>query len=155
MAGFTLGKKSRSELEGVHADLVKVVELALSLTPQDFAVHDGIRTLEEQKKLVAAGASQTLNSRHISGHAVDLVPVINDKLRWEWEPIYKIADAVRTAAKQLGVPIRWGGAWHVLLTDTEAPVANVLADYVNTRRAEGKPAFTDGPHFELPADKYP
>lgn len=152
---FSLGKKSRAELEGVHPDLVKVVELAITLTPQDFAVHDGIRTLEEQKKLVAAGASQTLNSRHITGHAVDLVPVIEGKLRWEWEPIYKIADAVRSAALQLGVPIRWGGAWNVLLTETTAPVANVLADYVNTRRAEGKPAFTDGPHFELPAQSYP
>jgi peptidoglycan L-alanyl-D-glutamate endopeptidase CwlK len=79
---FILGQRSLSELEGVHSDLVAVVKRAIEITPQDFSVHDGIRTIEQQKELVKSGASKTLNSRHITGHAVDLVPYINGKLRW-------------------------------------------------------------------------
>ncbi|UCE90331.1 MAG: M15 family metallopeptidase [Pseudomonadota bacterium] len=152
---FKLGKRSLKELEGVHADLVAVVNRAIEITPQDFSVHDGIRTLEEQKKLVKSGASKTLRSRHISGHAVDLVPYINGKLRWEWEPIYQIAEAVRTAAQELEVPIRWGGAWDTLLTSTDEATEDVISGYVERRRSEGKKAFIDGPHYELPRSEYP
>jgi len=152
---FKLGTKSLNELVGVHPDLVVVVKRAIELTVQDFAVHDGIRTLEEQKRLVANGASQTLDSRHITGHAVDLVPVINGKLRWEWEPIYMIADAVRIAARQFGVPIRWGGAWDVAFTGSDESPEDLVLDYSARRRQAGKKAFIDGPHFELPKDKYP
>ncbi len=152
---FKLGSKSLHELDGVHPDLVAVTKRAIELTVQDFAVHDGIRTLDEQKKLVASGASQTLDSRHITGHAVDLVPVINGKLRWEWEPIYKIADAVRLAARELGIPIRWGGAWDISLTTSTDSPEDLVADYSARRRQAGKKAFIDGPHFELPKDAYP
>lgn len=155
MSSFNLGEKSLKELNGVHPDLVAVVKRAIELTSQDFAVHDGIRTLAEQQRLVQAGASQTLDSRHISGHAVDLVPYINGKLRWEWEPIYKIADAVRLAAKELGTPIRWGGAWDMTLTDTDESPEDLVADYSARSRKTGKKAFIDGPHFELPKAKYP
>ncbi len=153
--GFKLGTKSLNELVGVHPELIAIVKRAIELTVQDFAVHDGIRTLEEQKRLVASGASQTLDSRHISGHAVDLVPVINGKLRWEWEPIYMIADAVRIAARQFGVPIRWGGAWDVAFTASDETPEDLVLDYSTRRRQAGKKAFIDGPHFELPKDKYP
>lgn len=153
--GFRLGNKSMNELTGVHPDLVAVVRRAIELTVQDFAVHDGIRTIDEQKRLLASGASQTLDSRHITGHAVDLVPVINGKLRWEWDPIYVIADAVRVAARELGVPIRWGGAWDVTLTDRDESPEDLVQDYSARRRAAGKKAFIDGPHFELPKDRYP
>lgn len=152
---FKLGSKSLHELDGVHPDLVAVTKRAIELTVQDFAVHDGIRTLDEQKRLVASGASQTLDSRHITGHAVDLVPVINGKLRWEWEPIYKIADAVRLAARELGIPIRWGGAWDISLTTSTDSPEDLVADYSARRRQAGKKAFIDGPHFELPKDAYP
>jgi peptidoglycan L-alanyl-D-glutamate endopeptidase CwlK len=152
---FKLGSKSLHELDGVHPDLVAVTKRAIELTVQDFAVHDGIRTLDEQKKLVASGASQTLDSRHITGHAVDLVPVINGKLRWEWDPIYKIADAVRLAARELGIPIRWGGAWDISLTTSTDSPEDLVADYSARRRQAGKKAFIDGPHFELPKDAYP
>lgn len=155
MSNFILGEKSLRELEGVHSDLVAVVKRALELSVQDFAVHDGIRTLEEQKKMVETGASQTLDSRHLTGHAVDLVPYINGRLRWEWEPIYKIADAVRIAAQELGIPIRWGGAWDVDFTESTDTPEDLVADYVNRRREAGKKAFIDGPHFELSKDKYP
>jgi peptidoglycan L-alanyl-D-glutamate endopeptidase CwlK len=152
---FSLGQSSLRELEGVHSDLVAVVKRAVDLSVQEFAVHDGSRTLEEQKEYVESGASQTLDSRHLTGHAVDLVPLINGKLRWEWEPIYRIADAVRKAAKEIGVPIRWGGSWDLVLTDTDSSPEDLVADYGSRRRKAGKKVFLDGPHFELPKSKYP
>jgi peptidoglycan LD-endopeptidase CwlK len=155
MPQFKLSDKSVKELQGVHADLRAVVIRAIELSVQDFAVHDGIRTLEEQKEHIAAGASQTLDSRHLSGHAVDLVPLINGKLRWAWQPIYKIADAVRAGAKELNVPLRWGGAWDVSFTDSDDPPDDLLADYSARRKRAGKKLFLDGPHFELPKSQYP
>lgn len=155
MSTFKLGAKSLKELKGVHPDLVAVVKRAIELSVQDFAVHDGPRTLAEQKEMVKKGASQTLDSRHLTGHAVDLVPYINDKLRWEWEPIYKIADAVRTAAKELSIPLRWGGAWDIAFTDSEDNTEDLVADYSARRKKAGKKVFLDGPHFELPKSQYP
>lgn len=156
---YSLGAKSRAELKGVHPDLVRVVERAIQITAQDFSVHDGLRTAEEQKRLVAAGASQTMNSLHRPqgdgcGHAVDLVPFINGKLRWEWPAIYPIAAAVWQASRELGVSIRWGGAW-INLRDikigTPGAMEGAVAAYGAARRKIGKKAFTDGPHFELAA----
>ena len=155
MPPFSLGKASLKELNGVHADLVKVVKRAIQLTAQDFSVHDGIRTIAEQQQLVASGASQTMDSRHISGHAVDLVPYVNGKLRWEWPPIYVIADAVRTAARELQIPIRWGGAWDVDFTQSTEPPEDLVSAYVSRRKKQGLRAFIDGPHYELPKALYP
>ena len=155
MADFELSAISRKELTGVHESLVAVVVRAIEVTVQEFQVHDGRRTLAEQKKLVSAGASQTLDSRHITGHAVDLVPLINDKLRWEWQPIYRIADAVRTAAREIGVPIRWGGAWDINFTDSIDATEDLVMDYAQRRRRSGKRVFLDGPHFELPRGEFP
>lgn len=155
MSNFKFGEKSLKELEGVHSDLLSVVKRTLELTVQDFAVHDGTRTLKEQKEYLAAGVSQTLDSRHLTGHAVDLVPYINGKLRWEWEPIYKIAEAVRVAAKELSIPIRWGGAWDITFTDSDDSPEDLVTDYVARRKKAGKKAFIDGPHFELPKSLYP
>ena len=155
MPNYRLGNKSLKELEGVHDDLVKVVKRAIELTAQDFGVHDGIRSLEEQKRLVERGASKTLKSRHITGHAVDLVPYINNRLRWEWEPIYMIADAVRMAAQEFSIPLRWGGAWDINFTDSSDSPEDLTIDYAARRREQGKKAFLDGPHFELPIAQYP
>jgi peptidoglycan L-alanyl-D-glutamate endopeptidase CwlK len=155
MAHFKLGEASRRELQGVHPQLVAVVERAIRITVQDFSVHDGIRTLADQQRLVAAGASQTLASRHITGHAVDLVPYVNGKLRWEWPPIYRIADAMRVAAHELDTPLRWGGAWDVEFTASAESPEDLVADYVARRRKLGKRAFIDGPHFELPQALFP
>jgi peptidoglycan L-alanyl-D-glutamate endopeptidase CwlK len=155
MSNFTFSQKSLGELQGVHQDLVAVVNRALELTVQDFAVNDGNRTLEEQKKFLAAGTTQTLDSRHLNGHAVDLVPVINGKLKWDWNPIYKIAEAVRAAAKELSIPLRWGGAWDVAFTQTDDNPEDTVEAYSARRRAAGKKVFLDGPHFELPKGQYP
>jgi peptidoglycan L-alanyl-D-glutamate endopeptidase CwlK len=161
--GYKLGSKSRSELKGVHEDMVKVVERAIRLTKQDFTVHDGIRTVAEQKRYVARGVSKTMNSKHLRqkdgyGHAVDNVPYINGKLRWEWEPIYEIAYAMNVAARELGVALRWGGCWDVRFDDIElksaAGAKRLVDQYVARRRARGRRAFIDGPHFELHKDHF-
>lgn len=154
---YILSEKSLAELRGVHPDLARVVYRAIHITTQDFAVHDGLRTLEEQKRYVAAGASQTLNSMHRvqpdgHGHAVDLVPFINGKLRWEWPAIYPIAAAMWQASKELGVALRWGGAWidmRDIKSGTPGAMKAAVDAYGAARRKAGRKAFTDGPHFEL------
>jgi peptidoglycan L-alanyl-D-glutamate endopeptidase CwlK len=158
---YKLGARSLEILQGVHPDLVAVVNLAIQKTESDFTVHDGLRTREEQARMVASGASKTMNSRHLTGHAVDLVPYLNGKLRWEWPLIYPIAEAMRTAGKELGIPLRWGGCWDLILTDTTDPAEKLVAEYVERKKAQliakgKKPVvFIDGPHFELPEAFYP
>ena len=122
---FKLGKKSQKALIGVHPDIVKVVTRALEISVIDFTVIEGLRTLERQKVLYAAGATKTLKSRHLTGHAVDLAPYINGSIRWDWPLFYKIADAMKAASKELGIPLEWGGDWK---------------------------SFKDGPHWQLPKD---
>jgi len=149
---FVLGARSRKELQGVHPDLVRVVERAIALTAVDFAVHDGLRSLEDQVRLVDSGASRTMDSRHLLqpdgfGHAVDLVPWINGRLRWEWQPIFRVAMAMQVAALDEEVHVRWGGCWE-LLHEIGDPGDAVYA-YVGRRALKGKRYFADGPHFEI------
>lgn len=153
---YALGHASRRELVGVHADLVRVVETAISLTRCDFTVHDGIRTVEEQRRYVAAGVSKTMRSKHLLGFAVDLVPWIDGKPRWWWPQIYEIAAAMHRAACALDVPILWGVVWDRALNDL-APGINdpdLLADALRREglaynaRHPGKD-FPDGPHYEV------
>lgn len=143
---YRFGARSERELDGVHPDLVRVVRRALTLSPVDFAVHDGIRTAEEQQALYKAGASRLDGvrriSRHQTGHAVDLVPYISGRLRWEWGPLEQIATAMAEAAREERVPIRWGGTWGRIDMLPAGPVKR-------------GPDGWDGPHFELPARRYP
>ena len=166
MTTFVLGTKSRQSLAGVHPDLIHVVERAIQDTSVDFQVYEGLRTRARQAKLVASGASQTMDSRHLPGrdglgHAVDLVPLIDfdgdgkAELRWDWSLCYRVADAVRRASMELQVPIRWGGVWDQTLADLAGDMDDEVAGYVARRKAAGKKAFLDGPHFELPASIYP
>lgn len=156
---YKLGTKSLKNLEGVHPDLVLVIKRAIELTKQDFTVHEGLRSKERQKRLVSSGASKTMNSKHLPqmdgyGHAVDLLPYADFdgngtyEISWHWQHFYPIADAVRQAATELNVPIRWGGCWSVL-NGTTKETEKLVADYVASRRAMHKSAFIDGPHFEL------
>lgn len=154
---YSLGTKSRAELIGVHPDLVRVVERAIKLTEQDFTVFDGIRTAADQNALYRRGASQIDGLREIGkhqkqsdgyGHAVDLVPWIDGKAVWDWPSIYVIADAVVTAARELNVQLRWGGSWEHINGLAGSP-ENWVAGYVKRKRAAGKRAFNDGPHWEL------
>lgn len=125
---FKLGLRSKLRLQGVHPDLVKVVELAITRSEVDFTVLEGLRTVSRQRELVKAGASTILNSRHITGHAVDLGAWLNGGVRWDWALYYKIAKAMKSAAAELGITITWGGDWR---------------------------SFPDGPHFELTRAVYP
>jgi peptidoglycan L-alanyl-D-glutamate endopeptidase CwlK len=153
---FVLGQRSLQRLDGVHADLVKVIKRAISRSAVDFTVLEGRRSVERQRELVRSGASQTMDSRHITGHAVDLGAFVAGAVQWEW-PLYpQIADAVRVSAIELGIPIRWGGGWFELNSCTsQRGIEQKVAAYVAERKAQKRKAFLDGPHFELPAARYP
>ncbi len=141
---FKLSKRSLDKLTGVHPDLVAVVQRAISRSEVDFTVVEGLRDVERQRKLVKAGASKTMDSRHITGHAVDLAAWVGGQVRWDWPLYFKIAEAMRTASVELGTPIRWGGTWGSL-TALQGPITQSV---LHTQ-------FADGPHFELPRAKYP
>jgi peptidoglycan L-alanyl-D-glutamate endopeptidase CwlK len=157
---FQLGQMSLNNLAGVHPDLVRVVERAIAITAVDFRVFEGLRSRERQAKLVAQGASQTMDSRHLTGHAVDLVPMIDFngdgrlELRWDWSLCYQVGAAMRLASRELNVPIRWGGVWDRVLADLGMDLEDEVMDYAARRKSQGKKAFLDGPHFELPASMY-
>lgn len=131
-----LNSTSEARLRGVHPDLARVVRRCVSdwKDPDTgFIVTCGVRTLEEQKVLKAKGASRTLRSRHIPAangysHAVDLAFSVNGAIRWDWPLYNKLAKAMKAAAKAEKVPLEWGGDWI---------------------------SFKDGPHYQLPWDKYP
>lgn len=125
---YNLSKKSRDRLAEVHPDLVKVVERAIEITEIDFAVLEGVRSKTRQEQLVKAGASQTMRSRHLTGHAVDLGAYVAGSVRWDWPLYHKLAVAVKQAAAELQIPIEWGGDWTT---------------------------FKDGPHWQLPWKEYP
>lgn len=125
---MALSPRSERNLKGVHPDLVKVVRLAAAISPTRFEVIEGLRTPARQAELVKAGASKTLNSRHLTGHAVDLAALVSGTIRWDWPLYSRLAMEVKEAARDLGVPIEWGGDWRT---------------------------FKDGPHFQLPRSKYP
>ena len=111
---FALSARSRVRLDGVHPALIGVVKRAIQLSPVDFMVVEGLRGPARQAALVRAGASRTLNSRHITGHAVDLAALVDGRLRWDW-PLYpRIAGAMKAAAAGRGVAVIWGGDWKSL-----------------------------------------
>ena len=126
---FKLSRTSERNLIGVHPDLVAVVREAIKITDIDFKVIEGVRTIERQRKLVQAGASWTFNSRHLTGHAVDLAAIYDGQLSWDWPLYHILGDCVKTAAKNVSVPIEWGG------------------DCASDKK--------DGPHFQLPWKDYP
>lgn len=127
MSDYKLSRRSLERLQKVHPDLVRVVMRAIQMTEVDFGVTEGVRTIEKQREYVAKGASKTMNSRHLTGHAVDLVAYVGAEVRWDWPLYHKIAAAMKSAANELGVAIVWGGDWV---------------------------SFKDGPHFELDRKVY-
>ncbi|MEM9048968.1 MAG: M15 family metallopeptidase [Pseudomonadota bacterium] len=153
---FKLSKRSLERLSAVHPDLVAIVHEAIDITQYDFGVIEGVRSLARQKDLVARGLSQTLRSRHLTGHAVDLAGYHRGRLTWDWPAYYMIADAMIRAAQALDTPLRWGGAWHCLdLRDTALDAETLSSDYILRKREQGGRPFLDGPHFELPRAAYP
>lgn len=132
---YELSSRSDSNLEGVHPDLIKVVRLALTYSEIDFGVSQGVRTIEQQKEMMAGGVSLTMNSRHIPGNnecnlscAVDLTAWVGGSLTWQKWAFRKLAKAMFKAAIELGVQIEWGGHWKSIF---------------------------DGPHFQLSWEAYP
>ena len=125
---FSLSPRSKLSLSRAHPDLRRVIERAIEITEIDFVVTEVMRTSAKQKQLFAAGASKTMRSRHLTGHAADVAALVGGKVRWDWPLYAKIAQAVKQAAAELGVPIEWGGDWK---------------------------SFKDGPHFQLPWKGYP
>ena len=123
-----MGFSGRLHLKGVHPDLIKVVKRAIELTECDFTVTEGLRSKERQAQLLKEKKTTTSNSRHLTGHAVDLAAWVDNTVSWEWKYYYQIADAMKKAASELNVSIEWGGDWK---------------------------KFPDGPHFELTWSKYP
>ena len=123
-----LSERSLKNCEGVHADLVKVVKRAAELTEVDFIVIEGLRSMKRQRELVAAGASKTLKSRHLTGHAIDFVPVISGQIEWKTTAYKLPLEAFRRAAEDCKVPVEFGADWKT---------------------------FKDYPHVQLPWKTYP
>ncbi|EBQ3682353.1 M15 family metallopeptidase [Enterobacter cancerogenus] len=128
MSSFRFSQRSESRLQGVHPDLVKVTRRALELSPVDFGITEGLRSQERQKQMVAQGSSQTMNSRHLTGHAVDVVAYVGSDISWDMPLYQQIAQAFKQASVELSIPVEWGGDWKTL---------------------------KDGPHFQLPFAQYP
>lgn len=128
MSVFKFGKRSNDNLVGVHPDLHELAQRALELTTVDFGITQGVRTKEQQTELVRSGASSTMNSRHLTGHAIDIVCYKGGGISWHWPLYEKVYEAFREAGRELDIPFTWGGNW------------------VN---------FKDGPHYELTWKDYP
>lgn len=123
-----LSKTSVARLRGVNPDLQNVVLWAAAHTDLEFVVTEGLRTEARQRELLAAGATRTMKSRHLTGHAVDLAALVGGKVRWDWPLYARLAATMKEAGLKLGVPLEWGGDWRT---------------------------FKDGPHFQLPWAQYP
>jgi peptidoglycan L-alanyl-D-glutamate endopeptidase CwlK len=147
---FKLSNRSLGKLEGVDENLVAVVKRAIELTKIDFGVTFGMRTLEEQEKLFAAGRSQTMRSKHLEGRAVDLMAYVDGKGCWELNVYDDLCDAMKEAAEELGVAVKWGAAWSEGDICTYPGTAEeAMMTYIDLRRSQGRRPFIDGPHFEL------
>jgi len=147
---FKLSKRSLARLDGVNDKMVKVVTTAIGLSKIDFGVICGLRTIEEQRELVAKGASKTMKSKHIEGNAVDLMAYIGSRASWELDLYDDIADAMKIAADEHDVQIRWGAAWHIPdLREWDSSMQDAMNEYIDLRRGQGRRPFIDGPHFEL------
>lgn len=150
MSDFVLSARSIANLDGVKPDLIQVVHRAIKLTRIDFAVIEGVRTMARQEELVAKNLSQTMHSKHLTGDAVDLMAYVCGRGCWELAVYDDIADAVKEAAIECDVSIRWGGAWHIDdITTWEGSMEAAMNQYVDERRSKGRRPFIDGPHFEL------
>lgn len=147
---FKLSKRSHDRLFGVNPKLVAVVNTAIDITKVDFGVVEGLRTEATQRQYVDAGKSQTMNSKHLTGEAVDLVAFVNGAVSWELNLYDDIADAMRIAALEHDLPLRWGAAWNVPdIRKWEGTMASAMNFYIDERRRQNRRPFIDAPHFEI------
>ena len=141
---------------GVEPELKEVVYEAIKVTKIDFGVIEGLRTEEKQKQLVESGASQTMKSKHLVqdstgySHAVDLMAYVGGQGVWELNVYDDLADAMKAAAIEHQVKVRWGAAWHIDdIREWSGTMEEAMMAYVDLRRSQGRRPFIDGPHFEL------
>ena len=152
---FSLSNRSRKKLEGVHPNMVAVVERAIELTKVDFGVTYGVRSVQEQEKLVASGRSQTMKSKHLIqdtgfSHAVDVVAYDGSNVVWELNVYDDICDAFKKAAEEKQVAVKWGAAWSEGdIRSYSGTAEDAMNAYIDLRRGQGRRPFIDGPHFEL------
>lgn len=123
---FQFSAASKARLVGVHPDLIRIANKAITISKVDFKITEGLRTMERQRQLLRDKKTKTLFSRHLTGHAIDVMACVKGE-EWEWKHYAEIAKAFKTAALSLNLPIEWGGDW---------------------------PTFKDGPHFQLPTKHY-
>ena len=137
-------------MDGVKDKLHTVVCSAIRLSNVDFGVICGLRTEEEQRALLSKGATQTMKSKHLTGDAVDLMAYVGSRASWELNLYDDIADAMKVAAIEHDVPIKWGAAWSVgNIAEWDGSMEEAMNSYIDLRRSEGRRPFIDGPHFEL------
>lgn len=136
--GFRLGERSLRRLQGVHPDLLAVVQYAIRVTPVDFGIPatGGVRSRATQQHLVADGKSGTTRSRHLTGHAVDIYAYVDGKASWQPKHVLAVHDAFEVASAALEVPLRWGGDWDGD-GDVREPGENDLVHHELPRRAYG------------------
>ena len=116
-----------SKLKGVHEDLVSIMVGSTFVSPVDFGISEGLRTKERQRELVRDGKSQTMNSRHLTGHAVDIFIYKDKKAVWEFDEYIPVANLIKAIGSDKGITIEWGGDWET---------------------------FADAPHFQLSWNEY-
>lgn len=119
---YNFSERSIKNLKGVHPKLVALMKEAIKDSPYDFIITEGLRTVERQREMVRTGKSQTMNSYHLRGHAVDIALIVNGTVNWEFALYRQVANHIKDKAKELGIKITWGGDWKKLV---------------------------DGPHFQL------
>jgi peptidoglycan L-alanyl-D-glutamate endopeptidase CwlK len=112
---FKFGTRSLSNLVRVHEDLQKVMHKSIATSPYDFTITEGLRSPGRQQKLVDEGRSTTMNSRHLTGHAIDLAVLVGGKVIWDMKEYQELALHIKAVAKELEVPIVWGGDWNSLV----------------------------------------
>ena len=124
-----MNSRSLKRLEQAHPELRRLLIHAHASIrgPVDFEISEVRRTGQRQAELVRAGASKTMNSRHLTGHAADIYCTVGGRVRWDWPLYAKAAAHIKATAQELGIAIVWGGDWKM----------------------------KDGPHFELDRKTYP
>ena len=147
---YKLSTRSQEKLIGVKGELKEVVCLAITYTKIDFGVIEGLRTEKRQRTLVDSGASKTMKSKHLDGRAVDLMAYVDGRGCWELNVYDEVADAVKRAAIEVDIAVRWGAAWTITdICKWENTMEEAMNSYVDTRRGQGRRPFIDAPHFEL------
>jgi peptidoglycan L-alanyl-D-glutamate endopeptidase CwlK len=147
---FRLSKRSHDRLFGVDARLVAVVNTAIMITKVDFGVVEGLRTRETQEMYVRTGKSQTMNSKHLTGEAVDLVAFVNGAVSWELNLYDEIAESMRIGALEHDLPLRWGAAWNIAdIRKWNGSMESAMTYYIDERRRMNRRPFVDAPHWEI------